>query len=86
MYDIYIERFRWVLKEGLMIAAILVFWRAVALLIGQGIGSTGTFQSSQILRMAANQLANAAVQVGLASAILYVLVRVGTKLIDYYRE
>lgn len=80
----YTERFNWMLKEGGMIAAILLFWHAAAVLFSRGLGNIGMRSSTNIFTILGEQLANAAIQIGIASVVLYVLVRAGTYLIDYH--
>ncbi len=84
MNETYMERMQWILKEGLVIAVIIVFWHAVAVLLSQGVGNIAGPQTNNMLTLVANQLATAAVYVGILSAVLYVLVRAGIYLIDYW--
>lgn len=84
MNKTYMERFKWVLKEGLMVALILIVWNAVAILLSQGIGNIGISGPGNLFTILGSQLANAAAQAGLISAVLYLLVRAGTYLIDYH--
>lgn len=89
------ERLRWALREGLVIAGVLLFWLGVAAvltgvlsLLGVVLamsGLRGFHLVSDLLRRA-EFLWPAFSAVAFATGGLYVVVRAGTLLIDHYRQ
>lgn len=78
------DRFQWLIKESFVIAAILLFWNAIAIVASVGIGNIGVHGPGNMFTGLGNTIANAAVQVGLIAAVMYMLVRAGVYLIDYH--
>lgn len=89
------DRLRWALREGLVIAGILLFWLGVAVVL------VGLFSLLSVtlhliglrpLRLVAELLERSGLlwpafsAIAFATVGLYVVVRAGTLLIDHYRQ
>lgn len=88
------ERLRWALREGLVIAGILLFWLGVAVglvglfsLLSVALHVTGLrpFHLVAELLRRSSLLWPAFSAIAFATVGLYVVVRAGTLLIDHYR-
>ena len=87
------DRLRWALREGFVIAGIVLFWLGVAVVLVAGLSllglalrllGTGPFHLlSELLRRTAF-LWPALSAVAFATVALYVVVRAGTLLIDHH--
>lgn len=76
------ERLRWAFREALAIALILLVWRGIAIIGSMGIGNIG--MGNNVFTVLGSHIATLATQAGIASVVLYILVRAGTYIVNYY--